>query len=179
MRETAQQPHALQSPPPNILLADEHLTQHCQNILYFQLPAADPMVRARSSDMPTQLVHLVGQLVSNQLQAQDDECDHLAAAKAPKAPSAYWGEVATRRLCILCGVVDKSDLPELWHSLAAAGNKRDQLALESTLLEMAKATEWICYPWSHQPWQNCSCHYAWPTRAWTRWTTDFNRSVSP
>ncbi|KAL7577855.1 hypothetical protein ACA910_010601 [Epithemia clementina (nom. ined.)] len=89
MRASAANPQLMQSPPPEVPIADAALASHRRAILYRQLPNTDPVVKTRASNVPTQLVQLVGQLVTNQRQAQDDERDRLDAAKMPKSPATY------------------------------------------------------------------------------------------
>jgi hypothetical protein len=76
-------------------------------------------------------------MVTEQRQSWQDVQDSAAESKAPKTPSALWGEDATRRLCVMCQVPREVDLPELWHAIAAPG-KRNRIAVEMVVSETAR-----------------------------------------
>jgi hypothetical protein len=117
-------------------LADGHLNRHRRAILFQQLPGANPRNAPAGAVVPTQLVNLVGQLVHNQQTAREEDTARANTATAERLPSGFWGAATTARLCLLCGVTDELDLPELWLRLAAAG-KKDRLAMDAVLFDIA------------------------------------------
>jgi hypothetical protein len=122
---------------PQAPLADANLHKHRRWVLLQQLPALGTAAIAPVDAATAQLANYVGQMVTEQRQSRQDAQDRAAESKAPKLPSALWGEDATRRLCVMCQVPTESDLPEMWHAIAAAG-KRDRIAVEMVVTETAR-----------------------------------------
>ncbi|KAL7556264.1 hypothetical protein ACA910_006330 [Epithemia clementina (nom. ined.)] len=87
----------VQSPPPDIPIADANLATYRHAILYHNLPGVDPYIQARSSDVPMQLVWLVGKLVTNQCQAQDEECNLKPQRHQSPLPA-----TGTKQPCVTC-----------------------------------------------------------------------------
>ncbi|KAL7571296.1 hypothetical protein ACA910_008948 [Epithemia clementina (nom. ined.)] len=124
MRAAASITQVVQSPPPDVPIADTNLATHRHVILYSHLPGIDAYIQQDSQIRPCNYFGR-WEVVTNQRQAQDEECDRLEAAKVPKSPSGYWNETTVHHLSILCGVNNEMDLPKVWHNLANAGSKRD------------------------------------------------------
>ena len=140
-RHAATQPSATLQQLPVAPLADSLLNRHRRQVLFRQLPGADPRNTPASAVVPTQLVNLVSQLVNNQRTAREEDTKRADTASAERLPSLYWGAAATARLCMLCNVTDEADLPELWLRLAAAGAKKDRITIDAVLMEIAVAED--------------------------------------
>jgi hypothetical protein len=138
-RQNPGAPSSVRRPPLLVPLADASLRAHRRSLLHTQLPGLATPVQVEAAAATTALLaNFVGQLVDEQRQSRLDQKARAEESRAPKTPTAYWGESGCAMLCAMCDVEFEDLLPNLWIRLASAG-KRDRIAIEQSLLDAARS----------------------------------------
>jgi hypothetical protein len=137
VRPIAGEPGVVHKEVVDVPLADRELNRARKRVLHAELPdlrmgTGDGVPADNNTTVTAQLVQFVGQLVQESRQARVDDRDRADEKRAPKTPSAFFGEDMCRHLCIVCDVDTEGELPAVWKAIAGAG-KKDRAALEHAL----------------------------------------------
>ena len=108
-----------------------------QQLLQNMLPSLVGTGSAATSAATVRIAGLMGDLLREQQAARGDASAARTAAAQPKTVGEYYKAHVTAKLMAMCNVTIETNLPKLWHELAAANGKREREVIEENIRQIA------------------------------------------